>query len=155
MQRFAILCLLCALGCGPSQPAALPTAELPGLPAGPVGHSGSWPSWRGSHRDAISDETGLLNTWPSEGTPLKWQAAGLGRGYSSVAIDSGRIFTMGVIEDGSNVLALNFANGRRLWALRVGKDEPNSTPTIDGDRVYALDRGGALVCIEASSGKLL
>ena len=155
MQKFGILCVLCAMGCGQSPTASLPTAELPGLPAGAVGHSGSWPSWRGSHRDAISDETGLLESWPTEGPPLKWQAAGLGKGYSSVAIDAGRIFTMGVIEDGSNVLALNFANGRRLWALRVGKEEPNSTPTVDGDRVYALDRGGALVCIDAVSGKLV
>jgi len=94
----------------------------------------------------------LLDSWPAEGPPLKWQATGLGRGYSSVAIDSGRIFTMGRLGDGCNVLALNFANGRRLWALRIGSGDPNSTPTVDGDRVYALGTDGALVCLDVSNG---
>ena len=69
-----------------------------------------------------------------------------------MAIDSGRIFTMGSLSDGCNVLALNFANGRRLWALRIGAGEPNSTPTVDGDRVYALGRDGVLVCLDVSNG---
>lgn len=155
MRRLALLCLLCVLGCGQSGPAAAPTAERPGLPAGPVGHSGSWPTWRGVHRDAVSGESGLLDSWPSAGPPLKWQAAGLGAGYSSVAIDSGRIFTMGRLGDGCHVLALNFANGRRIWALKTGGGDPNSTPTVDGDRVYALGQDGALVCADVSSGKPL
>jgi len=154
MRRLAVLCLLCVFGCGRSEPTSstLPTAELPGLPPGPVGPSGSWPSWRGPHRDGVSTESGLLDSWPAEGPPLKWQAAGLGRGYSSVAIDAGRIFTMGNLSDGCNVLALNFANGRRLWALRIGAGEPNSTPTVDGDRVYALATDGVLVCLDVSNG---
>jgi outer membrane protein assembly factor BamB len=155
MRRLAVLCLLCVLGCGRSGTPSAPLAELPGLPAGPVGHSGSWPSWRGAHRDAVSSESGLLDSWPSAGPPLKWQAAGLGSGYSSVAIDSGRIFTMGRVGDGCYVLALNFANGRRLWASRCGTGNPNSTPTVDGDRVYALAQEGTLVCLNISDGKLL
>ncbi len=150
---------LCVWGCGQSPTASLsataPTSQLPNQPAGPVGQSGSWPSWRGVHRDAVSSETGLLDSWPAEGPPLKWKADGLGGGYSSVAIDSGRIFTMGKLKDGCNVLALNFANGRRLWALRTGDGDPNSTPTVDGDRVYALDRDGTLVCLDVSSGRLI
>ena len=92
---------------------------------------------------------------PTEGPPLKWKATGLGGGYSSVAIDSGRIFTMGKLKDGCNVLALNFANGRGSGRLRTGDGDPNSTPTVDGDRVYALDRDGTLVCLDVSSGRLI
>jgi outer membrane protein assembly factor BamB len=154
-----VLDSFCIWGCGQSPnanvPATAATAELPNQPAGSVGQSGSWPSWRGAHRDAVSSETGLLDSWPAEGPPLKWKAEGLGGGYSSVAIDSGRIFTMGKLKDGCNVLALNFANGRRLWALRTGGDDPNSTPTVDGDRVYAIDRDGTLVCLDVSSGRLI
>ena len=44
---------------------------------------GNWPQWRGSNRDGISKETGLLKQWPAEGPPLAWKAAGAGNGYSS------------------------------------------------------------------------
>lgn len=155
MRRLVALCLFACLGCGQSNPVSAPTAELPDLPAGPLGHSGSWPTWRGIHRDAISREGGLLKTWPVGGPPLKWQAAHLGSGYSSVAIDAGRIFTMGQIDGACHVLALNFANGRRLWAVRIGGDDPNSTPTVDGDRIYALGKDGTLVCLDVSTGKLV
>jgi len=154
MRWLALFSLLCIVGCGQSEVATAPTADLPDLPPGPVGHSGSWPSWRGSHRDAISSETGLLDSWPANGPPLKWQASHLGAGNSSVAIDAGRIFTMGRPSEGCMVLALNFANGRRIWGFRVGNGEPNSTPTVDGDRVYGLGRDGALVCLGVADGKL-
>jgi outer membrane protein assembly factor BamB len=155
MRALAVLSLVCVLGCGQSDLATAPTADLPDLPPGPVGHSGSWPSWRGPHRDAISSETGLLDAWPANGPPLKWKAAHLGAGKSSVAIDGGRIFTMGRTSEGCMVLALNFANGRRIWGFRVGGGEPNSTPTVDGDRVYGLGRDGTLVCLNVADGKLL
>ena len=45
-----------------------------------------WPQWRGVHRDAKSDESGLLQEWPKDGPHLAWKGTGLGRGYSSVSI---------------------------------------------------------------------
>jgi outer membrane protein assembly factor BamB len=36
-----------------------------------------------------------------------------------------------------------------------GRLDPRSTPTIDGDRVYALGVTGDLVCLEAATGRLL
>ena len=40
---------------------------------------------------AISQETGLLKEWPKDGPPLAWKVTGLGGGYSSPAVASGRI----------------------------------------------------------------
>ena len=45
-----------------------------------------WPQFRGPTDDDISPDTGLLKEWPAEGPPLAWKAAGLGKGYSSVAV---------------------------------------------------------------------
>ena len=45
-----------------------------------------WPCFHGALRDNQSTETGLLGTWPEGGPPLLWTAAGLGVGYSSVAV---------------------------------------------------------------------
>ncbi len=123
-----------------------------------------WPTWRGPNRDAVSLETGLLTEWSQDGPPLLWQANGLGKGYSSVAISNGRIFTTGQIRDKSDrkrtqtvLMALDLADGAQLWTAPLDTDrkQPNAAPTIDGNRVYALGRVGDLVCVDAPTGKTL
>src|SRR6266446_6375266 len=69
-----------------------------------------WPQWRGVHRDAKSDESGLLQEWPKDGPRLAWKGTGLGRGYSSVAAADGKIFTMGDVGEpfkGEAIIALD------------------------------------------------
>lgn len=118
-----------------------------------------WPQWRGPARDGISKETGLLTQWPQAGPPLAWKAAGLGSGLSSLAISGGKIYTMGDREGSQHVIALNGADGKVLWTAKVGapwEDEfagPRGTPTVDGDRVYALGTEGDLVSLNAATGK--
>ena len=65
---------------------------------GDAGHASAddWPEWRGTRRDAVSTETGLLQAWPARGPKVAWKAAELGTGYSSVVIGRGRLFTMGL-----------------------------------------------------------
>jgi outer membrane protein assembly factor BamB len=118
-----------------------------------------WPGWRGSNRDGLSPETGLLQEWPAVGPRLVWRARGIGAGLSSVAVVGDRIYTMGDKEGAQHVFALNKADGRIVWSARVGPpwdDEyagPRGTPTVDGDLVYAIGTEGDLVCLEAKSGK--
>jgi outer membrane protein assembly factor BamB len=117
-----------------------------------------WPQWRGPKRDAASDEKGLLQSWGKEGPPLAWQKAGLGEGLASIVISNGRIFTMGRRDGGEFLIALSADDGKELWRTKVGlksPESPSSTPTVDGDRVYALGPNGDLVCAESASGKEL
>ncbi len=122
--------------------------------------SNDWPGWRGPHRDAISNEKGLLQQWPEGGPPLAWKAQGVGIGFSSVSVVGNRIFTMGDRGPTQFVIALNRADGKELWASPVGPawdDEmggPRGTPTVDGDRVYAIGTEGDLVCLDIATGKL-
>jgi outer membrane protein assembly factor BamB len=112
-----------------------------------------WPGWRGPNRDGISTETGLLATWPEDGPELLWRIDNaLGNGYSSVAIAEGKIFTIGKRMGEAQLIALNLADGKELWAARVGGGDPNCTPTVDEGLVYALGREGDLVCCEAETG---
>lgn len=119
--------------------------------------SGDWPQWRGPNRDAVSTETGLLKEWDSSGPPLEWKSGGLGRGYSSVALADGRIYTMGDRGNQQYLIALDGRDGSEVWSLAVGKrwndGGPRCTPTIDGDMVYAITPAGDLVCADAKSGK--
>lgn len=117
-----------------------------------------WPQWRGPRRDGVSDEKGLLKTWPSDGPPLAWKTRGLGQGYSSVAIAQGKIFTMGKRRGEEFVIALSDTDGTELWATKVGKpwgDGPRCTPTIDGELLYAVGPNGDLLCLETASGQEL
>src|SRR5271157_2597046 len=56
---------------------------------------GAWPQFRGPNRDGVSTETGLLKAWPKEGPKLLWEGKGAGRGYASLAIANGKIYTLG------------------------------------------------------------
>lgn len=113
-----------------------------------------WPSWRGPKRDAISTEKGLLTEWPESGPEVLWTAKDLGRGYSSIAISGGRIYTMGDRKGGAHLICLDLS-GKEQWAARVGSGDPNCTPTVDGNRVYTVDRNGELACVGTESGNVL
>ena len=118
--------------------------------------SQDWNQWRGPLRNGISAETGLLKKWPDEGPPLAWQTRGLGRGFSSVVVSNGKLFTMGKRQGGVFLIALNAKDGSELWATPLGNNaNPNCTPTVDGKFVFALSLGGDLVCADTETGKLI
>jgi outer membrane protein assembly factor BamB len=124
-----------------------------------AGAARDWPQWRGPNRDAVAGETGLLTQWGPAGPPLIFQAAGLGSGFSSVALVGERIYTMGDYGGAQTVVALGRSDGKVAWRTRVGpvwEDEyggPRGTPTLDADRLYAVGTEGDLVCLEASTGR--
>ena len=131
----------------------------------PVGVSNrvmdDWPQWRGPNRDGISPEKGLLKSWPAGGPPVAWQATGAGEGYSSFAAAHGRLYTLGARGDAEYVIAFDAASGKRIWEARHGRrfsndrgDGPRSTPTIEGDRVYAFGASGDLSVLDAATGKI-
>ena len=120
-----------------------------------------WPQWRGPQRDGISRETALLETWPEGGPPQIWKTQGLGRGYSAFAIAQGRLFTQGQRGDRQFVLALDAATGKRLWETPTAPafpqdrgDGPRGTPTVDGDRLFAMAGEGTLVSLDVQTGSV-
>ena len=122
----------------------------------------NWPQWRGPNRDGISKETGLLKQWPAEGPPLVWKTSGAGNGYSSFSIANGKLYTMGLRGDREFVVAFDLATGKEAWATAHGSkfsndrgDGPRGTPTIDGDRLYALGGNGDLSALDVRTGKVV
>lgn len=120
-----------------------------------------WPQWRGSNRDGISKETGIIKTWPAEGPKILWKMP-IGEGYSSVSVSGGRIYTMDSRGQDEFVVAIDFATGKELWRTRTDSvfhsdqgNGPRSTPTIDGNMVYAVGANGALVALNAQTGKVV
>ncbi len=125
-------------------------------------HGDDWPQWRGPARTGVSKETGLLRQWPKGGPKLLWERKDIGGGYSTPAVVGDRIYLMTDSKGEESVQALDVKDGSKVWATRVGKVGANkgpqypgtrSTPTVDGERIYALGSDGDLVCLEKDGGK--
>jgi outer membrane protein assembly factor BamB len=128
--------------------------------------AGDWPQWRGPQRTGVSQETGLLTAWPKEGPKLIWHSPDIGDGYATPAVAGGRVYVLanrGM--DNEFVQALSVEDGKPAWTTRLGNvgnpdQQPSypmarSTPTIDGEFLFAFSSDGDLVCLERSSGKLV
>jgi outer membrane protein assembly factor BamB len=123
-----------------------------------------WPQWRGPQRTGISQEKGLLAQWPEAGPKLLWQLHDIGFGYSTPAVVGERLYLMsnrGM--ENEFVACLAVKDGSEVWTRRVGNVGPNrgqnypgarSTPTVDGERIYALGSDGDLACLDTASGSV-
>ena len=136
------------------------SVSLIALALGTIAAAADSPQWRGANRDGKSADSGLLAQWPAGGPRLVWKAQGLGEGYSSFAVVGNRLYTQGQQSDREFVLALDVATGRQLWKTPTGRavnddkgNGPRGTPTVDGNRLYALAADGTLVCLEIDTGK--
>jgi outer membrane protein assembly factor BamB len=121
-----------------------------------------WPQWRGPNRDDVSKETGLLKSWPTGGPKRIWIYENAGNGYSGPAIVAGKLFTVGTRSGSEVLIALDANTGKELWVATLGSiydnnwgGGPRGTPTVDGDKVYALSGKGNLVCARARDGKVV
>jgi outer membrane protein assembly factor BamB len=125
-----------------------------------------WPEFRGPERTAVSQETGLLRSWPANGPKVLWRADDLGQGYGTVAVVGDRAYIVANRGMGSEyVTALSVADGSRIWSTEMGPvgkadQEPSyasarSTPTVVGDVLYALSSNGDLVSIQTATGEIL
>jgi outer membrane protein assembly factor BamB len=138
---------------------------LVGILAAPAGAE-DWPEWRGKGRRGEWNETGVLTAFPEGGLDVKWRAE-VGAGYSGPAVADGRVFVMDYGPEDRNrgverILCLDEQTGKTLWSREWKADYtgqsftyaigPRATPTVDGDRVYALGAAGRLVCLRVADG---
>ncbi|TWU35271.1 outer membrane biogenesis protein BamB [Novipirellula aureliae] len=125
-------------------------------------HAENWSQWRGEDRANRSSETGLFENWDADGPPLEWMAEGLGSGYANVSVVGDRIYTSGDFEDSQAIIAIDVADGSLVWKTPItdkkpkhGYDGSRTTPTVDGNRLYAVSSDGRIACLNASDGNLV
>ena len=131
-----------------------------------------WPQWRGADRLAVWHDTGIVDEFPDTGLKVAWRAP-IRSGFAGPAVADGRVFVLDWLEDpesrtldgAERLVALDETTGEQLWVhewatsyrmLQVSYAiGPRATPTVDGDRVYALGASGNLRCIDVESGELI
>lgn len=116
--------------------------------------------WRGAGRTGVYNEKGLLKVWPEKGPELLWSNDSLPSGYSSMSIANNTIFLTG-LKGGVDMLIALDMRGVVKWQTPIGKawlesfSDSRSTPTVEGDRVYASSGMGEVVCVDANNGNLI
>lgn len=119
-----------------------------------------WPHWRGPNGTGVSTESGWLADWPDPGPDKAWRAS-VGKGFSSVAVVGGRVYTLGNADGKDTVYCFDAAGGKEVWSFSypcaAGRDYrgPRGTPAVDDGRVYTVSRAGQMLCLSADKGKRL
>jgi outer membrane protein assembly factor BamB len=123
-------------------------------------YAGDWPQFHGPDRNNKSPDKGLLKAWPEGGPSRIWEAAGIGEGYSTVAIVGKHIYTTGSINGDCVITALDM-DGNKVWTRKNGKawkksyPGTRSTPTITDGLLYHLSGIGNLICVKADIGEVV
>lgn len=123
--------------------------------------AGDWPGFLGPGRDAVSTETGLLQSLPRQGPPVVWRKE-VGQGYAGPVIAGQTLILFHRVGTDDVVEALDAASGKERWKFTyatryqddLGKgDGPRSTPLIARGLVYTLGAEGQLHCLDLETGK--
>ena len=131
-----------------------------------------WPQWRGINRDAVWNDSGVIDTFPDEGLTMKWSAPVRG-GFAGPAVADGRVFVLDYQEtpesrtmDGhERLVVFDEETGALLWQQEWPATYrnlqfkfatgPRAVPTVDERRVYTLGAAGMLSCFDTGTGDLL
>jgi outer membrane protein assembly factor BamB len=128
-----------------------------------------WPQFRGTNRDAVCADKGLLETFPADGLKIRWRVP-VGGGYSSPVISQGRVYLAFSEWQGTQareqLRCFDEKTGALLWTYssdvdyepswREGNrhDGPRATPTIHEGRVYEIGAAADVYCLDAGTGAL-
>lgn len=97
---------------------------------------------------------------------MKWEADGIGAGYSSMSVVDDGLYTLGASDGQCYAMRLDAAKGTPVWKTpfsRAGKDGdylvgwgagPRSTPTVDGESVFVLSDVGVFACLDRVTGQI-
>ncbi|MHC4559057.1 MAG: outer membrane protein assembly factor BamB family protein [Planctomycetota bacterium] len=118
-----------------------------------------WPQYLGPNRNGISDEKGLLRSWPAEGPKVLWTFA-LGPGYGGAAVTKGKVYVLDRIEGKQDVIrCIELNSGKELWSFEykapgsLSHKGSRSTPAIDGNYIYTCGAFGDVYCFDGSTHK--
>jgi len=135
-----------------------------------------WPQWMGPNRDAVWNESGIIDKFPEGGPKVLWRTP-IGSGYSGPSVAGGRVYVMDYVTkddikkenfirlrlDGEErALCLDAKTGKIIWKHCYPRkytisypSGPRCTPTVHEGKVYALGAEGNLWCLNAQDGAVV
>jgi len=136
---------------------------LAGQVAFTAGATDGWPQFLGPHRNNISDETGLLESWPKLGPQQLWERA-IGKGYSAPSVLGGLLVLHHRVGGDEIVEAMDAATGKTKWQHKAPsyfKDPfgynngPRCSPVLTSNSCFTFGAEGKLTGLSLADGKLI
>ena len=118
-----------------------------------------WPQYLGPYRNSMSDQKGILHSWPENGPEVLW-VVDVGRGNGGPIVKDGKVYLLDRDDQvGDNLRCFDLSNGEELW--NFGYEAPGSVrfpgsrsvPAIDGNYVYSCGHNGDVYCININTHK--
>ena len=128
-----------------------------------ISQSQGWKQFGGPRRNFTVDVKGLAASWPTAGPRQLWKRE-LGEGFSAIAVDGGRLYTMYQRGEEEVVIALNATDGVTVWQqaytapITVNMSRapgPRATPLVVGDTVFTAGATGKLHALNARDGEII
>ena len=118
-----------------------------------------WPEFRGPQRNGVVPGIVLDAAWSTRPPKEVWRHK-IGPGWSSFSIAGNRIFTQEQRGPQEFVVCYDAKTGAERWvhasparfAETMGGVGPRATPTLAGERLYALGATGLLDCLDPLTG---
>ncbi|MCE9562582.1 MAG: PQQ-like beta-propeller repeat protein [Planctomycetes bacterium] len=121
----------------------------------PPAESGSgWFQWRGPTRDGRAPAGPLRTDWDKNPPKRLWRSE-CGGGFSSCVVVGGKLYTQDRQGNNERIICLNAEDGKPIWEFSYPADYtgidynsgPRATPTVEGDRLWAVGGRGELTCL--------
>lgn len=123
-----------------------------------------WTQWRGSNRDGVWRETGVISNFTAEDLKPVWRQP-IGTGYSSPTVAAGRVFLMDFDEAKSkeSIRCFDAKTGKSNWQHAYSSSYrgisyqagPRAAVTVDGDLAFSLGAMGHLHCLSTADGAVV
>ncbi|MBX3442811.1 MAG: PQQ-binding-like beta-propeller repeat protein [Planctomyces sp.] len=142
-------------------PAKLAAADDPLVRSSEPGQD--WPCFLGPHSNGVSDETGLLETWPEDGPPLIW-AQKIGEGYGAPSVLGQRLVQHHYRNREEVVECFHAVTGESLWTHRYRSNfrdpygynnGPRCSPVLTPEHCYTFGAEGVLLCLRLADGEVV
>lgn len=133
-----------------------------------------WPQWGGAKRNFMPEAKGLASSWSASGPRQVWSRP-LGEGYSAIAVEGGRLYTMYRESaklwqfgksDQEVVIAMDAVTGKTVWEYRYDAPllpkmnmeygpGPHATPLIVGDLAFTSGVTAKFHALDKRTGKVV